>query len=401
MTETTQTEISSAYPQQRTCPYQPPRDYARLQEQGPLIRVTLYDGQTAWMVTRNADARRLLADRRLSSDRSRDGFPIITPRLLEVRDFRTLVTMDGAEHQMYRRMLIPDFTFKRTRGMRPEVERITDECIDRLLAGDKPVDLMQAFAGPVSSMVIFHLLGVPPEDQRYFMERGAVLLRATSQEEADRAVDDLVVLLDRIVASRADDSGTWMLDRLNGEEVQKGELSRDDLVGMAVHLLVTGQGTTAQMIGLGVATLFDHPEQLAELRADPELIPDAVEELLRYLTIADLAGIRVAVEDIELHGQTIRAGEGVIMSYSMLDRDPDAYSEPDRFDIHRTDNQHFAFGYGAHNCIAQGLAKLELEVAYRTLFERIPTLRPAVPVSELRIRDAADLQGILELPVTW
>jgi cytochrome P450 len=399
MTETASTDTTFHYPQQRTCPYQPPEGYARLRGEGPLVRATLYDGATAWLVTRHADARALLSDPRLSSDRSRDGFPIVTPRLLEVRAFRTLVTMDPPEHTKYRRMLLPHFTPKRTRALRPDVERIVHESIDALLAQEPPVDLIQGFAGPLSGRVIFHLLGVPAEDQTFFQEASVRLLLATTAEDAEAALGELVPYLDDLVASRRGKTGTWLLDQLVADE---GSLSWDDLVRMAVQMLVTGQGTTAQMIALGTATLLEHPEQLDEMRRDPALVPGAVEELLRYLTIADMAGIRVATEDIEFHGQVIAAGEGVIMPYALMDRDPEAYSDPDRFDIHRTmGSSHFAFGFGPHNCIAQGLARLELEVTFTALFERIPTLRLAVPLSELKVRSAADMQGVYELPVTW
>jgi cytochrome P450 len=398
MTETVHATDTFPYPQQRTCPYDPPEGYSAMREAGPLIRVTLYDGAKVWMVTRHADARRLLTDPGLSSDRARDGFPIVTPRLLEARGFRTLVTMDAPEHTFYRRMLIPDFTAKRTRAMRPDVERLVGESIDELLAAEPPVDLIQGFAAQLSGRVIFHLLGVPGPDQALFTQRSMRLLRAPESPDGVAALAELVAYLDELVASRAGEQDTWLLDRL---VVSGGELSRDDLVRMAVQLLVTGQGTTAQMIALGVAVLLENPALLDELRRDPALMPGAVDELLRYLTIADMAGIRVAVEDIELHGQVIAAGEGVIMPYALLGRDPDAFPDPDRIDLHRGGNQHFAFGFGPHNCIAQGLARLELEVTYGALIERIPTLRLAVPSTELRIRDAADMQGVHELPVTW
>jgi pentalenic acid synthase len=247
--------------------------------------------------------------------------------------------------------------------------------------------------------VIFHLLGVPAADQTFFQETSVRLLLATTPEDAEAALAELVGYLDELVASRRGNAGTWLLDRLVADE---GSLSWDDLVRMAVQMLVTGQGSTAQMIALSTATLLEHPEQLDELRRDPALAPAAVEELLRYLTIADMAGIRVATEDIDLHGHVIAAGEGVIMPYALVDRDPDAYPDPDRLDIHRTmSSSHLAFGFGPHNCVAQGLARLELEVTLTALFDRVPTLRLAVPLDELKVRSAADMQGVYELPVEW
>ncbi len=168
---------------------------------------------------------------------------------------------------------------------------------------EPPVDLIQGFAGPLSGKVIFHLLGVPAADQTFFQETSVRLLLATTPEDAEAALAELVSYLDELVASRRGDAGTWLLDRLVADE---GSLSWDDLVRMAVQMLVTGQGSTAQMIALSTATLLEHPEQLDELRRDPALAPAAVEELLRYLTIADMAGIRVATKDIDLHGHVIR-----------------------------------------------------------------------------------------------
>ncbi|MFI0742238.1 cytochrome P450 [Streptomyces sp. NPDC021100] len=389
------------FPQQRGCPYRPPAGYSALREHGPLAEVTLYDGQTAWLVTRHADARRLLTDHRLSSERSSDGFPIITPRLLTARGFRTLVTMDGEEHSSYRRMLIPDFTAKRTKAMRPDVERIVDECVDGLLAATPPADLIRDFASELSARVIFHLLGVPTEDQAGFQERSIRLLSAADSAEAEGPLAELVDYLDRLVASRGPDHGTWLLDRIAGDEVAKGELGHGDLVRMAVQLLVTGQGTTAQMVALGMATLLEHPDQLELVRTEPDRIPAAVDELLRYLSIADMAGLRVLTEDVELHGRVLPAGTGVILPYALLNHDPDVYPDPARFDVTRTPEQHFAFGFGAHNCLAQGLARMELEVTFAALLRRVPGLRLATPLDELRVREPADMQGVYELPVTW
>ncbi|GHJ30529.1 cytochrome P450 [Streptomyces hygroscopicus] len=400
VTAATEAETFS-FPQPRTCPYRPPAGYSALRAHGPLAEVTLYDGNTAWLVTRHADARRLLTDPRVSSERASDGFPIITPRLLGARWFRTLVTMDGEEHSMYRRMLIPDFTAKRTKAMQPDVERIVDDCVDRLLAATPPVDLIQDFASELSSRVIFHLLGVPTEDQATFQERSVRLLRAADSEEAEGPLSELVAYMDQLVSSRGSGTGTWLLDRLSGEEVAKGELDRGDLIRMAVQLLVTGQGTTAQMIALGMATLLEHPDQLASVRADPDTVPAAVDELLRYLTIADMAGLRVVTEDIEFHGRVIPAGSGLILPYALLNHDPETYAEPDRFDVRREPRQHFAFGFGPHNCLAQGLARMELEVTFRALLRRVPSLRLEKPLKELRVREAADMQGVYELPVTW
>lgn len=185
------------------------------------------------------------------------------------------------------------------------------------------------------------------------------------------------------------------------EYVASGELEHDELVSNAVLLLVAGHDTTASTASLGVITLLEHPDQLAALRADPTLAPGAIEELLRYLSVADLVGNRVATADIEIDGQLIRAGEGVIVPNSIANRDGSVFENPDTFDIRRAPRHHIAFGYGVHQCLGQNVARLELEVMLTALFDRIPTLRLVVPVENLKMRPAALLQGVNELPVTW
>ena len=166
-------------------------------------------------------------------------------------------------------------------------------------------------------------------------------------------------------------------------------------------LLVAGHETTASVISLGVITLLEHAEQLERFRSDPDVVPGAVEELLRYLSIIDSGPQRIAAEDIEIGGVHVDAGDGIVISSSLANRDPDAFPDPDRFDIARTPNHHLAFGYGVHQCLGQNLARMELRIALPALFERIPSLRLAVPVEELRLRPAVSIQGVNALPVAW
>ncbi|MFF7245014.1 cytochrome P450 [Embleya sp. NPDC008237] len=392
-----------AFPSNRTCPYRLPEDYTRLRDEpGPLQLVTLYDGRPAWVVTKHEAARRLLADPRLSSDRAHAAFPSTSPRLRALRDRPAgFISLDPPEHGPRRRMTISEFTVRRIKDMRPDVERIVHGAIDDLLAAGPPADLVSRFALPVPSMVICRLLGVPYADHDFFQDASRQLLQSTEGADARAARDRLERYLDGLVTAVGTKPGPGLLSTLVGEQLATGAIEREELVSTAILLLVAGHETTASMTSLSVITLLEHPDQHAALRADPTLVPGAVEELLRYLAIADIAGGRFATADIEIDGQLIRAGDGVIVTNSIANRDGSVFEDPDTFDVHRSARHHIAFGYGVHQCLGQNLARLELEVILTALFERIPTLRLAVPVERLTLRPGTTIQGVNELPVTW
>ncbi|MER7106606.1 cytochrome P450 [Streptomyces sp. NPDC000229] len=391
-----------AFPQDRTCPYHPPTAYEPLREARPLSRVTLYDGRSVWVVTGHAAARQLLSDQRLSTDSTHDAFPIPTERFAAVRSRRraALLGVDDPEHNVQRRMLIPSFTLKRTADLRPRIQRTVDELIDAMVAQGPPAELVSAFALPVPSIVICDLLGVPYADHDFFEEQSRRLLRGPAAEDTEDARNQLEGYLGDLVERKRDKPGNGVLDDLVAHQLTKGQLDKQSLVELATILLVAGHETTANMISLGTFTLLQHPEQLAELKADPELMPVAVEELLRFLSIAD-GMLRVATEDIDIAGVTIRADEGVVFSTSVINRDTSAYAEPDTLDWHRSARHHVAFGFGIHQCLGQNLARAEMEIALRTLFERLPGLRLAAPAEEIPFKPGDTIQGMLELPVAW
>jgi cytochrome P450 len=195
-----------------------------------------------------------------------------------------------------------------------------------------------------------------------------------------------------------------VLSQLATEHVKTGALTQREAASMGVLLLVAGHETTANMIALGTLTLLEHPDQLAALRDadDPKLVAAAVEELLRYLTIVHAGLRRIALADIEIGGQTIRAGDGVIMALDAGNRDEQAFAEdPNRLDIGRDANPHVAFGFGVHQCLGQPLARLELQVVYGTLYRRIPSLRLAADLEQVPFKDDGAIYGVYELPVTW
>ena len=248
-----------------------------------------------------------------------------------------------------------------------------------MLAGPPPLDLVAAFALPLPSSVICELLGVPYGDHEFFQANSRILLNdATTAEQARCARERLTDYLDGLLGQRLADPRGDLLSEL-ARHVNAGELTRHGAALMASLLLVAGHETTANMIALGTLALLQHPEQVAALREtdDPALIAAAVEELLRYLSIVQSGRRRVALEDIPIGGQTIRAGEGVILATEAANRDASVFADPDRLDVHRDARRHMAFGFGVHQCLGQPLARIELQVAFGTLFRRIPTLRPS------------------------
>lgn len=398
----TTTDETVAFPQSRSCPYHPPTAYEPLREDRPLSRVTLWDGREVWFVTGHRAARALLADQRLSTDSTRPDFPIPAERAQAVRSRRraALLGWDDPEHNVQRRMLIPSFSLKRTDGMRPRIQATVDRLLDAMEAAGPPAELVSAFALPVPSIVICDLLGVPYEDHEFFEEQSRRLLRGPTGEDIEAALAQLEGYLGDLIDGKRARPGEGVLDDLVARQAREGGPDREELVQLATILLVAGHETTANMISLGTYTLLRHPERMAQLRADPGLLPTAVEELLRFLSIAD-GMLRVAREDLEIDGTVIRAGDGVVFSTSLINRDGSVYADPDALDWERTARHHVAFGFGIHQCLGQNLARAELEIALGTLLRRLPGLRLAAPAEEIPFKPGDTIQGLIELPVSW
>ncbi|MEV4759276.1 cytochrome P450 [Micromonospora sp. NPDC049559] len=388
-------------------PFLPMERADRRRLTAPVTRVRLPNGQPAWLVTGHAEIRQLLRHPGLSADASRPGFPLLRPLpppRSEADRQGLFIRMDGEEHARLRRMLTAEFMIKSIRRLEPMIQRTVDEALDAMLAAGPPADLVTSFALPVPSMVICHLLGVPYEDHAFFQARSRRLLDQTipAQEvlaAADELRDYLRTLIDRKrgSAERHDD----LLSRLIRERVATGELVANELVGIGLLLLVAGHETTANMIALSTLLLLRHPGHLDRLRAEPELAPGLVEELLRYLTIVRTGLPRLVVTDLELAGRTLRAGDGVIALLPLANRDHAAFVDPDDFDPYREAHQHLAFGFGVHQCIGQPLARAELRVALVELARRLPGLRLAVPGDRVPAREHSVVYGLAELPVTW
>lgn len=403
---TTQPETAPAFPMRRTCPHAPPKDYEALREQGPVVPVTLPDGGQAWVATRHAEVRAVLSDPRFSADAMRPGFPLGrlvngggVPLTTRTRPF---MRTDPPEHTTLRRMLQPEFGVKRLAELRPTIQRFVDELLDAMMDGDRTADLVTSLSEPLQSAVFCELLGVPREDRMLFQERTeAWVLRTSTVEQRMRAMEELLSYLGDLVTEKIARPTDDLIGRLVTGYHQTGELHRDQLVSSVRVLLTAGHDTTANMISLGVFTLLTEPESRAEVTADPSLLPFAVEELLRYHSPVDYITARLALEDVEVGGQLIRAGEGVFALCAAANRDRRAFADPDAFDIHRRARNHVAFGFGPHQCLGQNLTRVELEIVYRTLFERLPMLRLAADVDDLPFKHDGMVYGLHSLPVAW
>lgn|SRR5690606_3726512 len=398
MTET----VELSFPMSRSCPLSPPPDYERLRQEQPVARVRT-PGGWAWLVTRHADVRAVLTDPRFSSDRRHPGFPRLVPgQGMNKQLGPVLVGMNPPEHTAARRAVLGEFTVKRIQALAPRIQEIVDDHVTAMLAGPRPVDLVQALSLPVPSLVICELLGVPYDDHEFFQERASRMIRRTTPpEQRAQAVEELRSYLDRLVARKEQEVTDDLIGRQITKQRETGEVDRGGLVSLAFLLLIAGHETTANMISLGTLALLENPDQLAAITADPSRTPAAVEELLRYFSIADAVTARVATEDVEVGGVLIRAGEGVIALSAAANHDPEVFERPGDLDLTRNARGHVAFGFGPHQCLGQNLARLELQIVFDTLFRRIPGLRPAVPVAELPFKDDAAVYGLYEFPVTW
>ncbi|MBB3748701.1 cytochrome P450 [Mycolicibacterium sp. BK634] len=386
-------------------PFTPPPESLGVNESAQMARVRIWDGSTPWLITGYEAIRALFADGRASVDDRKEGYPHWNEGMKSTvhRRPRSVFTSDAEEHTFYRRMLSKPFTFRRVEALRPAVQKIVDEHIDAILAGPQPADLVSALALPVPSLVISHLLGVPYEDADFFQEQSNMgMARNASAEDAAKGAGALARYLKSLLEKKMDDPAEDLVSDL-AERVKDEEISLKEAAQLATGVLIAGHETTAGQIAVSIAALLDNPDQLAILRDtdDPKVIATAVEELLRYCSIIQTGQRRIATEDIEVGGEVIRAGEGIILDVAPANWDPRQFPNPDRLKLDREDGPNVALGYGRHSCVGGQLARMELQIVLPTLFKRIPTLQQVGPVNELPFKHDALSYGMHELPVTW
>ncbi|QXE35926.1 cytochrome P450 [Streptomyces sp. GMY02] len=391
------------FPYQRGCPFSTPAEYPEMIEKD-VSQVTLAgSGLRIWTVTGYHTIRTLLTDPRVSASRKHANFPFYFIAPPEFRTETSFIGYDGDEHINTRRKAALTFTSRQVRKLRPRIEQIVDDHIDRMLSMSPPVDMHHLFSLPVPMTVICELLGIPDDKHDFFIKHGTALLGGHSTpEERQAAIVEVNAYVAELIQLKKREPGEDLLSRAMADYQASGEEYTDrDLFNMVRLLMNGGHETTASQISLGTACLLENPDQLELLKADPELVKPAVEELIRIATIGDTAVPRVALEDIEIGGQTIRAGDGILCLGLAANRDPEVFPEPDKLVISRGSRKHLGFGHGVHHCIGADLARLELEIVWSKLFHRIPTLRLAKPFGDIPRKEGAVIYGLWELPVAW
>ncbi|MFF5010598.1 cytochrome P450 [Streptomyces phaeochromogenes] len=386
-------------PIDRPHPLSVPQELLRLQRETPISRLTYADGTVGWLVTGHAQARSVLGDPRFSSrsDLRRAPIPVwaMGPQPIQPGFF---ITMDPPDHTRLRKLLTGQFTVKRIRAIEARIAEVAEEYLDEMERRGSPVDLLPVFAMPLPALVLCEILGVPFDERSRFTEYLTALVDITSSpEQVGIAYNMLGEYTHDLVRRKRSEPTDDMLSGLATSD----SVTEQEAAGVAGLLLTAGFESTAYMIATGAYALLQKPDQLAALRADPALIEGAVEELLRYLTPLQAGPVRAALEDVEIDGHHIAAGEVVTVSLPTVNRDPQRFDSPETLDVHRSARGHMAFGHGVHQCLGQQLARCSLRVGYTALFRRFPTLRLAVPPEEVPMRREMPVYGVNALPVTW
>jgi cytochrome P450 len=371
--------------------------YRSLRDEAPVTPVSTADGLRAWMVTRYEDARPALNDPRLSKDVARfhENGPI---SFLD----RHMLGSDPPDHTRLRKLVSRAFTMRAIARMRPRIEEIAQALADRMAenaAREGVVDLLDEFAFPLPMTVICELLGVPDGERDDFRGWSNTILSESTPEEHDAAAAAMVDFLSRLVAEKSAHPGEDMLSAIVKASEDGDTLSAGEATSMAFLLLVAGHETTVNLIGNGALALLRHPDQLAVLRGDPSLVPNAVEEFLRFDGPVNLATFRYTTEPVEIGGTTIPENQIVLVSLISANRDPARYAEPERLDVTREPAGHVAFGHGIHHCLGAPLARLEGEIAFRALLDRFPGLTLAGEPETLGWRNSTLIHGLTRLPV--
>ncbi|GAA5088726.1 cytochrome P450 [Nocardia iowensis] len=375
------------------CPFDPPTELAALR---PLVRMNFPDGHRGWLATGYATVRAVFADPRFSVRYELGHSPLADVGPMPPAPPGDMLGVDAPEHTRYRKLLAGKFTVRRMAKLTERIEAITADHLDTMARTGGPVDLIDAFAFPVPALTVCELLGVPAADRDTFRQYVAVVndMNATTAERTAAYIAGEGYLRKLVATKRAEPTDDMLSD------LTDTDLDDDELAGVGTLLLGAGLDTSANMIALGTFALLTHPDQLAELRARPELTDQTIEELMRYLSIVHTSS-RTALTDVELDGQLIKAGETVALSVQAANRDPAKFDEPDIFDIRRSAVGHVGFGHGVHQCLGQQLARVEMRIALPALVNRFPTLRLAVPAADIPLRHDMDIYGVHRLPVTW
>ncbi|AGL16468.1 cytochrome P450 [Actinoplanes sp. N902-109] len=377
-------------------------EYARLRDAGELGRVQMPYGGETWLATSYEDVARVFVDPRFSRSATL-GKDV--PRVLPaIQHAPVIMLMDPPEHTRLRKLATKALTSRRMEALRPRTQQVVDDLIDKMLAKGAPADLVEDFALPLPIIMICELLGVPVADQDKFRLWSDQMLSNGfyPPDVVAAAGQSLYLYVSELLAQRRREPTSDLLSSLLRARDEGDQLSVQELVGFAITLLTAGYETTANALGNAVYLLLTRPDKLAELRADLTLIPNAVDELLRVLPIAKQAAwVRMAVEDVELSGTTVKAGETVAIQTYSANTDPTVFDHPEEIDFRRTRNPHLSLGHGAHHCMGAQLVRVEMQTALATLIARIPDMRFAVPEPEIRFQRGRLVPGLEALPLAW
>ncbi|MFF5082877.1 cytochrome P450 [Actinoplanes sp. NPDC000266] len=383
-------------------PFDPPPEYAELRAGRRMVRVACPTGLDAWLVSDYAGVREVLGDGRRFSTRPGLAAHVLAS-YADDGPIDNFTRMDGPEHVRIRRNFAPQVTHaRRLAELRPMVERITDEAITRMLASPQPYPLHSQFSTEITTSVIAELIGVP-RSQRHLLHEAAMALfdTSTKADQLREALTPLYTYLYEAVATRRAQPGDDVLSRMIEHSADSDRpLTDTELTEMNAALLIAGFDTTASMITYGLLALLNMPGEWEKLVADPASAASATEELVRYLAVGT-GLLRQATEDTVLNGEQLKAGDYVVVAVQSADRDPALHPDGDTFDITRKPGAHLGFGHGAHACVGQQIARMELTTVLRALATRVPTLRVAVPLEEIVWKKDSVVRGPAELPVAW
>ncbi len=395
------------FPIHRTCPYTPPEEYRSMLDTERPTAGRLYNGKRVWLVSRYDQARAVLGNTRFSSDITHPGYPIYAEAIEGFRAFPLLNTMDPPLHSTLRRAVVSEFTLRRAESLRPAMQRMADELVDAMMSEGNSADLVTHFAEPFAGTVTCWSLGMEYTDlQKWLLRSQGIREKPASAVDTEQVGAQIIAQIlalqqyfQGFVDAKQENPGDDPISRVVEKYVNTGALTKDELVKLCFVIFVAGQSPVKAMITIGVMRLLEQPEQAAAVRENPDALPAAVDELTRLISPLDLMP-RVALEDIEVGGQLIREGEGVLVAGGAANRDPGEYPDPDQLDVRREARGHLAFGSGVHHCLGANLTKVGLEVVYGTLLRRLPGLKLALPVEEIYDRPSWHPE-IERMPVTW
>lgn len=392
------------WPMRRTCPMAPPPALEKLRGEPPCA-VRIPEGavgsRRAWLVTRHADVRQALMDPRMSADECLPGAPV---RIQVPPGERpgSFLRMDPPEHGRLRSLVTSDFTARRARAMKPRIQALIDELLDGLAAQDRPADLCENFSTLLPSLVIARMLGVPAEESRRFVELTRVTIGQGDPAASYTAYQELTSFIRGLLEDKQKDPADDIISRLATQHVATGEITADEAAGIALLLLVAGHETTTNQIALSTLNLLLDDALRAEVLADDgKAIPAFIEESLRFWSISQDAIVRLCVEDMELSGVRISSGDAVVISIPSGNWDETVFPDPGKLDIHRDSSEHLQWGIGPHFCLGAPLARLEIELAIKSLFQRFPGLTLACDREEIPFRHETVFWGLHGLPVSW